>query len=46
VYRDAERAIAGGWQGIKMYMWARRVGDYAYELSVCFDRAPGTDPVW
>lgn len=44
VYRKAEREIAGGWQGIKMYRWARRVGDY--ELSVCFDRAPGTDPVW
>ena len=44
VYREAKRAIAAGWQGIKMYRWARRVGDH--ELSMCFDRAPGTDPVW
>lgn len=29
---------------VKIYRWARRVGDR--ELSVCFDRAPATDPVW
>ena len=29
----------GGYGGLKMYRWARRVGDW--ELSVCLDRAPG-----
>ncbi len=29
----------GGHDGVKMYRWARRVGDW--ELSVCLDRAPG-----
>ena len=29
----------GGHGGLKMYRWARRVGDW--ELSVCLDRAPG-----
>ena len=29
----------GGHGGLKMYRWARRVGDW--ELSICLDRAPG-----
>jgi len=28
----------------KFYRWVRRVGDY--ELEVCLDRPPQTDPVW
>ncbi|KAG5649958.1 hypothetical protein H0H81_001314 [Sphagnurus paluster] len=38
---EGEKAMLGG---IKIYRWARRVGDY--QLAVCFDRAPEVDPVW
>ncbi|KAF5379369.1 hypothetical protein D9615_006586 [Tricholomella constricta] len=41
VFMVGEKAMAGN---LKIYRWARRVGDY--QLSVCFDRAPETDPVW
>ena len=33
-----------GGRGSKCIGGARRVGNY--ELSMCFDRAPGTIPVW
>lgn len=33
-----------GWRGIKMYRWARRVGDW--ELSICLDKAPEKNPEW
>ncbi|KAF4611247.1 hypothetical protein D9613_007244 [Agrocybe pediades] len=29
---------------LKIYRWARRVGDYQFE--VCFDRPPATNPPW
>ncbi|KAF9563553.1 hypothetical protein CPC08DRAFT_661655 [Agrocybe pediades] len=29
---------------LKMYRWARRVGDY--QLEVCFDRRPASNPPW
>ncbi|KAF8075304.1 hypothetical protein FPV67DRAFT_1605748 [Lyophyllum atratum] len=41
VFGEGERAMG---DRMKIYRWARRVGDY--HLSVCFDRAPETDPVW
>ena len=28
----------------KFYRWVRRVGDY--EMEVCLDRAPQSDPLW
>ena len=46
MYHEAEKAIAGRWQGIKMYRWARRVGDHELAAEcVYFDRAPGADLV-
>ncbi|KAM5546031.1 hypothetical protein V8D89_000157 [Ganoderma adspersum] len=33
------KGLRGGHGGLKMYRWAKRVGDW--ELSVCLDRAPG-----
>jgi hypothetical protein len=44
-FREAALAIKmTGWNGLKMYRWAKRTGDF--ELSVCFDRAPEKDPKW
>ncbi|OCH86729.1 hypothetical protein OBBRIDRAFT_890275 [Obba rivulosa] len=34
----------GGYSGLKMYRWAKRVSDW--ELSVCFDREPQTEIMW
>ncbi|KAI0329865.1 hypothetical protein GY45DRAFT_1324470 [Cubamyces sp. BRFM 1775] len=34
----------GGFDGLKMYRWAKRTGDW--ELSVCLDRQPQTDTKW
>lgn len=34
----------GGFGGLKMYRWAKRVGDW--ELSICVDRKPETDIKW
>ncbi|KAI0658124.1 hypothetical protein C8Q70DRAFT_1045837 [Cubamyces menziesii] len=34
----------GGFGGVKMYRWARRVGDW--EFSVCLDRPPEADIKW
>ncbi|KAG6815296.1 hypothetical protein H0H93_010310 [Arthromyces matolae] len=42
VFEEGERALTRN--RIKMYRWARRVGDY--QLAVCFDRPPETDPQW
>ncbi|KAG6891133.1 hypothetical protein C0992_010428 [Termitomyces sp. T32_za158] len=41
VYQEGEKAMG---HKLKIYRWARRVGDY--QLTVCFDKAPETDPVW
>ncbi|KDR80994.1 hypothetical protein GALMADRAFT_61129 [Galerina marginata CBS 339.88] len=41
LFDEAEEALA---DELKMYRWARRVGDY--QLSVCLDRAPAQKPVW
>ncbi|KAG6909518.1 hypothetical protein DXG01_017075 [Tephrocybe rancida] len=41
IYAKGEKAIG---DGLKIYRWARRVSDY--QLAVCFDKAPVTDPVW
>ncbi|KAF8066677.1 hypothetical protein FPV67DRAFT_1449840 [Lyophyllum atratum] len=41
IFAEAEKAMG---DKLKIYRWARRVGDY--QLSVCFDRTPETDPVW
>lgn len=43
-YRKAEEAMPTGYKGLKIYRWAKRVGDL--KLSVCFDRAPPKDPQW
>ncbi|KAG5643923.1 hypothetical protein DXG03_009331 [Asterophora parasitica] len=40
-WAEGNKAMTGK---VKIYRWARRVGDY--QCSVCFDRAPPTDPVW
>ncbi|KAI0704233.1 hypothetical protein C8T65DRAFT_830856 [Cerioporus squamosus] len=34
----------GGFQGMKMYRWAKRTGDW--ELTVCLDRQPQLDTKW
>ena len=34
----------GGFQGLKMYRWAKRTGEWG--LSVCLDRQPQTDTQW
>ena len=34
----------GGHEGLKMYRWARRTGDW--EFSICLDRAPSADTKW
>ncbi|KAI0943561.1 hypothetical protein AcW1_002697 [Taiwanofungus camphoratus] len=34
----------GGYRGVKMYRWARRVGDW--ELSLCLDKEPQTEIKW
>ncbi|KAI9056703.1 hypothetical protein FKP32DRAFT_1598891 [Trametes sanguinea] len=34
----------GGEDGLNMYRWAKRVGDW--ELSICLDRPPTTTPKW
>ncbi|TBU39347.1 hypothetical protein BD309DRAFT_1083464 [Dichomitus squalens] len=47
VYADFVREMEGprgGYGGIKMYRWAKRVSEW--ELSVCLDREPGTDTKW
>lgn len=41
VFQEGEKAMG---HRLKIYRWARRVGDY--QLAVCFDKAPETDPVW
>jgi len=41
IFAEGEKAMG---DKLKIYRWARRVGDY--QLSVCFDRTPETDPVW
>ncbi|KAG5353577.1 hypothetical protein C0989_005094 [Termitomyces sp. Mn162] len=41
VYKEGEKAMG---DRLKIYRWVRRVGDY--QLAVCFDKAPETDPVW
>ncbi|KAG6872839.1 hypothetical protein C0995_006009 [Termitomyces sp. Mi166 len=41
VYKEGEKAMG---DRLKIYRWARRVG--GYQLAVCFDKAPETDPVW
>jgi hypothetical protein len=43
-YREAEEAIRTGWKGLKVYRWARRIGDH--QLSICFDKAPSQDLPW
>lgn len=43
-YRKAEEAMSTGYMGLKIYRWAKRVGDL--QLSICFDRAPPKDPAW
>ena len=34
----------GGYEGLKMYRWARRTGDW--QFSVCLDRTPPNDAKW
>ncbi len=34
----------GGYGGIKMYRWAKRVGDW--QLNICLDREPRTEIKW
>ena len=29
---------------LKMYRWARRLGEY--DLGICLDRAPAQNPAW
>jgi len=41
LFDEAEEALG---DSLKMYKWARRVGDY--RLEVCFDRSPPKDPLW
>ncbi|KAH0583200.1 hypothetical protein H2248_011083 [Termitomyces sp. 'cryptogamus'] len=41
VFKEGEKAMG---DRLKIYRWVRRVGDY--QLAVCFDKAPETDPVW
>lgn len=38
------RGPRGGYEGMKMYRWAKRTGDW--ELSVCLDRVPETGIKW
>ncbi|PCH36759.1 hypothetical protein WOLCODRAFT_140570 [Wolfiporia cocos MD-104 SS10] len=38
------RGPRGGYDGLKMYRWARRVSDW--ELSVCVDKEPQTEIKW
>ncbi|KAH9479129.1 hypothetical protein JR316_0007708 [Psilocybe cubensis] len=41
LFDEAEDSMG---DNLRMYRWARRVGDY--QLSVCLDRPPAKDPVW
>ena len=34
----------GGYEGLKMYRWARRTGDR--QLSLCVDREPNVEIKW
>ena len=38
------RGPRGGYDGLKMYRWAKRTGDY--QLSVCLDREPAAPILW
>ncbi|KZT04914.1 uncharacterized protein LAESUDRAFT_760660 [Laetiporus sulphureus 93-53] len=47
VYDEIRKEIQGprgGYQGLKTYRWAKRVGDW--ELSICLDREPQTEIRW
>ncbi|KAK0220407.1 hypothetical protein IW262DRAFT_1384355 [Armillaria fumosa] len=43
-YPMAIREVLMGKTKLKIYRWAKRVGDF--ELSVCLDRAPEPEPTW
>ncbi|KAG7448862.1 uncharacterized protein BT62DRAFT_731197 [Guyanagaster necrorhizus] len=43
-YPMAIREVLMGQTKVKIYRWAKRVGDF--ELSVCLDRAPDPEPTW
>ena len=38
------RGPRGGYEGCKMYRWARRTGDH--QLSLCLDREPNVEIKW
>jgi len=38
------RGPRGGYGGVKMYRWAKRVSDW--ELSICMDKEPQTEIKW
>ncbi|KAF9445849.1 hypothetical protein P691DRAFT_734285 [Macrolepiota fuliginosa MF-IS2] len=39
-----EAALGAMGNNLKIYRWARRVGDFQWKI--CFDRAPERDPLW
>lgn len=43
-YSLAMDEMKTGYMGIKIYRWAKRIGER--QLSICFDKAPATDPDW
>ncbi|KAK0449821.1 uncharacterized protein EV420DRAFT_766086 [Desarmillaria tabescens] len=43
-YSMAIREVLMGKTKVKIYRWAKRVGDF--ELSICLDRAPEPEPAW
>lgn len=43
-YPKAIREVMMGKTKVKIYRWAKRVGDF--ELSVCLDRGPEPEPTW
>lgn len=42
--REEMQGPRGGFRGLKMYRWAKRIGDW--QLSVCLDRPPQQEIKW
>lgn len=43
-FRDEVQGPRGGYFGMKMYRWAKRISDW--ELSICLDRQPEEEIKW
>ncbi len=43
-FREEIEGPRGGYNGLKMFRWAKRFGDF--QLSVCLDRAPQEEVKW